>query len=64
MVLQRYEGDGPLSDLQFNRATFWLQVHDIPTRFMKKKVAENICDTIGEVIRSTGVTTEESGSFF
>ena len=64
VVLQRYEGDSPLRDLRFNRATFWDQVHDIPIRFMKKEVVENICDTIGEVIRSIGVTTEESGSFF
>ena len=41
---------------------FWVQVHGIPIRFMTTKVADNICDTIGRVVRSIGDETEEVGS--
>lgn len=45
-----------LSDVDkiLHKATFWVQVHDIAVRFITKKVAENICETVGEVHKSTG----------
>ena len=42
---------------------FWIQVHDIPIRYMITEVAENICDIICEVVRSIGAETEEGSSF-
>ena len=50
MVLQRCDKDTPVEDLMFNCTSFWVQVHDIPIRFMNQKVAEGICSTIGTVI--------------
>lgn len=35
----------------------------MPVRFMSRKVAENICETIGEVTWSMGANTEDGGSF-
>lgn len=35
----------------------------MPVRFMSRKVAENICETIGEVTWSIGANTEDGGSF-
>lgn len=32
--------------MKFNRATFWVQVHDIPIRFRTREVAEEICGAI------------------
>lgn len=49
VVLQRYDCDTSVNDLQFNRATFWVQVHNIPVRLMSKEAAENICDQVGDV---------------
>lgn len=33
---------------------FWVQVHDIPVRYMTTEVAENIYETIGEVFQFIG----------
>ena len=37
MVLQRYDKDTLVEELQFNQTSFWIQVHDIPVRFMNKR---------------------------
>ena len=49
VMLQRYSTDCPMRDLVFSKTLFWVQVHDIPIRYMTKEVAENICDIVGEV---------------
>ena len=63
MVLQGFEEFSKLNDLVFDKALFWVQVHDIPIRFMSKKVAESICETIGEVRRSPESIDDEGGNF-
>lgn len=63
VMLQRYNSDIPVRDLVFKTTLFWVQVHDILVRFMTRKVAEEICDTIGEVQKSIGAIDEEGGHF-
>jgi len=40
IVLNRYDNDVLIRDLQFNEATFWVQVHDIPIRYRNKAMAK------------------------
>ena len=63
VVFQQYDGDIPISELNFQWASFWVQVHDIPIRFMTREVTENICDTVGTVCRSIGGVDEDGGRF-
>ncbi|KAL0011099.1 hypothetical protein SO802_006207 [Lithocarpus litseifolius] len=63
VVVERYDKDAPLRSLSFKTVMFWVQVHDIPMWYMTTEVAENICDTIGEVVRSIGAETEEGSCF-
>lgn len=63
MVVTRYEKDIPLRSLSFNIVMFWVQVHDIPIRYMTTEVAEQLCDIIGEVVRSIGEETEDGSCF-
>ncbi|XP_023904239.1 uncharacterized protein LOC112015993 [Quercus suber] len=49
VVLQRYDRETNLTDMEFNKVTFWVQVHDIPIRFRNKRVAARICSSIGTV---------------
>ena len=35
--------------MNFELATFWVQVHDLPLRFRNRKVAEQLCEAIGIV---------------
>ena len=60
--MQRYDKDVPIEDLKFSSTAFWVQVHDIPVRFMNSKVAEGICSTVGTVIRKSEMEMN-GGSF-
>ena len=63
VVLERYERQIPLEDLKFDKASFWVQVHNIPIGYRNKTVAEDICEAIGQVDRSTNVSDSEGGSY-
>ena len=62
-MVQRYNTDIPVRDLSFTKALFWVQVHEIPVRYMTKKIAENLCDTVGEVQKSDDAVDDEGGHF-
>ena len=62
VVVQKYEKNTPLQDVGFNKTSFWVQVYDIPIRYMTKEVAEEICSSIGEVCHLETHPTEEGGS--
>lgn len=63
VVVQEYERNTPIKDVSFNKTSFWVQVYDIPIRYMTKEVAEEICSSVGEVCRSETHLTEEGGCF-
>ena len=63
VVVMRYEKDVPLKSLSFNMVMLWVQVHDIPIRYMTTEVAEKLCDIIGEVVKSIGAETKERSCF-
>ena len=63
MVLQCYDKDIDLCDMNFNMVTFWVQVHNIPVKFRTRNVAKKICATIGTVSRPTTVTDVEGDGF-
>ena len=53
MVLQRYDREIDVVDMDFNMVTFWVLVHDIPVRFRTKTIAEKICGAVGLVNTNT-----------
>ena len=63
VVLEKFDEFLKLKDLAFDKAIFWVQVHDIPIHFMSKRVAESICNIIGEVWRSSEPTDDNGGNF-
>lgn len=62
-VVEVWFGYSDLGTCFQKKATFWVQMHDIPIRFMTIKVAEGICDIIGEINKSIGAVDDESGHF-
>ena len=62
-MLQRYDTDILVRDLVFTKALFWVQVHNISVRFMNTKVAEGICDIVGDIQKSTKVVDDDGGYF-
>ena len=63
MVLERYNKNNSVEELQFIRTTFWVQVHGLPINFMNVRVAEKIYDVLGKVIPSTNTHENEGGNF-
>ena len=53
MVLHRYDKEVDVLDIDFNMVTFWIQVHDIPIRFLTRVVVEKICGAVGLVDKNT-----------
>ena len=50
VVLQRIEDDTPLASLSLNMAAFWVQIHGLPLRCMKREIGQQIGGTLGEVV--------------
>ena len=49
--------------MDFNRVVFWVQVHNIPSRFMNQKVAEQICNPIETIYRPQNAPDGDGGGF-
>ncbi|KAK9999213.1 hypothetical protein SO802_018816 [Lithocarpus litseifolius] len=49
MVIQNYDKEVDITEMEFKWVTLWVQVHDIPIRFRNRRVAERICEAIGKV---------------
>ena len=63
VVVQSYDIDTAVGDLEFNRVSFWVQVHDLPVRFRRRKVAEQICEAVGRINASTDDSESEGDNF-
>ena len=50
MVLQHHDKDIAIWNMNFNKVNFWVQVHDIPIRFMNRAMAEQICSSLGAIV--------------
>ena len=63
VVLQRFENNSPIRELSFTWIAFWVQIYDIPFRYMNRRVAEDICAVMEAVDRTTSTEEMEGGSF-
>ena len=63
MVLQWYGKETDLGDMEFNKVTFWVQVHDLPIRFQTRKIVEQLCEAIGKVNVGTDEAKTEGDNF-
>lgn len=63
VILQRFDGSKPISELEFKFCTFWVQIHDLPFKFMNSETALQIGMTIGPVIKSQDLSEMKGGCF-
>ena len=63
VVLQWYDKTPPIKDLNFDKIPIWVQLHDIPLRFMNKAVAEKLCAVVRTVWQDIEEGETDGGSF-
>ena len=49
VAMQKYDKETPIGEVKFERASFWVQLHRIPPRYMTKETTLKISGVIGEV---------------
>nr|POF12390.1 uncharacterized protein CFP56_52682 [Quercus suber] len=63
VVLQRYDGSAPVTDLSFDRTTFWVQIHNLPFSLMTVDVAISLGETLGIVTKPKDEAEMKGGQF-
>lgn len=63
VVMQRYEYETSIDELSFNRASFLVQLHGIPLRYMTAEAAVKISFVIGEVAQPIVPKDLDRGKF-
>ena len=63
VVTQSFDRNSSVEELSFDKVSFWVQVHNIPIRYRNRSVAEDICDSIGQVHRSAENSEGGGGSY-
>ena len=53
----------PIRELSFTWTAMWVQIHDISFRYLNRRVAEEICEVVGVVDRTTSTDEMEGGNF-
>lgn len=63
VALERFDGRKTIAELEFKHCSFWVQLHNLPYKFMFPETAMVIGETIGPVSRSQDVSEMKGGSF-
>ena len=63
VVTQRFDKNSSIEELNFDKASFWVQVHNIPIRYRNRSVAKDICDSIDQVHRFAENSEGGGGSY-
>ena len=63
VVFQRYDGSKPITSIEFCRCKFWIQIHDIPFKFMTPETAVEIGESIGHISIPQDPSELKGGTF-
>ena len=62
VLIKRYDYSIPIQDLVFDHISLWVQVHDIPTKYLNREVAEKLCETVGVVNKESSLVEVDRGN--
>ncbi|XP_050278167.1 uncharacterized protein LOC126719681 [Quercus robur] len=63
VAMQKYDKETPIDEVKFERASFWVQLHGIPPKYMTKEAALKISGVIGEVTVPKEFKEIDGGNF-
>lgn len=52
-----------IENLQFNRVSFWIQIHNLPHSLLSSEVANSLGESLGEVMMPKDLTEMRGGNF-
>ena len=62
VMLKRYDYSIPIQDLVFDHVSLWVQVHDIPAKYLSREVAEKLCEALGVVNKESSLGEVDRGT--
>ena len=63
VVFQRYDMSTPINELEFDRVSFWIQIHNLPYSLLTTDVAISFGESIGKVYIPKDTTEMRRGNF-
>ena len=63
VVMRKYEKETLVADVKFDKASFWVQLHAIPPRYMTMEVALKISEVLGVVSCPKEFKEMDGGNF-
>ncbi|TXG73549.1 hypothetical protein EZV62_002128 [Acer yangbiense] len=63
IALEKPVGSGNISKLGFNKADFWIQIHEVPIMCMNRRIARWLADQLGEVVEISSESRECWGKY-
>lgn len=63
MVFQRYDTSTPIEEIEFDKVSFWIQIHNLPYSLLTTDVAISLGESIGTVLIPKESTEMRGGNF-
>ncbi|KAK9990738.1 hypothetical protein SO802_025723 [Lithocarpus litseifolius] len=63
VVFQRYDTSTPIEELEFNKVSFWIQIHNLPYSLLTTDVAISLGEFIGKVFIPKDTAEMRGGNF-
>ena len=61
VLIKKYDYSIPVRELVFEQESLWVQVHDIPFRYLSRRVAEELCEAVGVVNKNSSDVKVDKG---
>ena len=62
VMIKRYDYSIPIKDFVFDHVSLWVQIHDIPTQYLSREIAEKLCEATGVVNKESSLSEVDRGS--
>ena len=62
VLIKRYDYSIPIQDVVFEQVSLWVQVHDIPTKYLSREVAKKLCEPVGVVNKEASLVEVDRGN--
>ena len=62
VMIKRYDYSIPVQDLVFEHVSLWVQVRDIPIKYLSREIAEKLCEAAGVVNKEPNLAEVDCGN--